>query len=263
VQGILEYAKDLAVLAGRKLLDHWSGNFPLRQEVRFLNEGEYSSPFDSFIEEFLVTNIHTEYPNHNILTEERGFIEGDSEYTWILDPIDGTNQFVRHLPNFATSIAIKKEQNLHFAVVFAPVLDQLFWGSYGDGSFYLRSGRSSINYCSDVKAKDDSMISISTYGSFRRQHREDLFAFLNINLPRIRIFGSPSIDLCYVAQGSLDARIIASGEYWDYAAGILIVEEAGGKVTDWQGNPIKENCSQLVATNGLIHDEILDLLNAV
>lgn len=254
--------KDIAIRAAREggavLLAHLDRpkSIEFKATDKYVVDPQVVSNVDREAEERIVKVIRSAHPDHSFLTEESGQAMGDSEYTWIVDALDGTAQYVRRLPYFALSIALQRKGEIILGVVYSPRLDELFIAEKGGGAF-LNGRRLRV---SDVSDLSTALIASSAFRSYRVAGRQNVFQeVLNADC-NLRIYGSPAIDLCYVADGRLDARVTANTEPWDHPAGCLIIEEAGGRVTDWNGEPWSPYSANLLATNGPLYDLLLPLL---
>jgi myo-inositol-1(or 4)-monophosphatase len=215
--------------------------------------------------EMLITKLlKTYYPDHKILGEEsvepgpEASIRAtekmkDAEFLWIIDPIDGTTNFVHGFPFFCVSIALAHWGEVVAGVVYDPLRDELFVAERGRGA-YLKGKQLKV---SDERFLKDSLLA----SGFPPQYREaDHLATLSKIVPKIRNLrtsGSAALHLAYVAAGRLSGFWEPNLNAWDMAAGVLLVEEAGGRVTDTAGNPYNLMVRDVVATNGHIHDELL------
>jgi myo-inositol-1(or 4)-monophosphatase len=256
-----EIAVEAARAGGAVLL----ANLDRQKTIEFKATGKYAvdpqvvSSVDREAEKKIVEVIRSACPDHSFLTEEAGQMGDVSEYTWIVDALDGTTQYVRRLPYFALSIALQQRDEVVLGVVYSPHLDELFVAEKGAGASV--NGR---RLCvSDVNDPDKALVASSAFGSYRVAERQDVFQKVLSTIRNLRIYGSPAIDLCYVADGRLDVRVTANTEPWDHPAGCLIVEEAGGRVTDWDGKPWSLDSTNLLATNGQLHALLLPLVHAV
>lgn len=217
---------------------------------------EYVTNMDVKIETHIIRRIRERYPAHSILSEETGSISGSSNYTWIVDPLDGTFHYFRSLPSFSTSIALKERDRVILGVVYNPCLDELFWTQKGQGAFLGNY----VLHVSETKTLDEALIASSAFASYSKAKQQSVLMQLLSAPATIRILGVPALDLCYVAASRFDARITAYTEPWDHSAGCLMIEEAGGVVTDWEGHPWTTESRRLVASNGRIHRELLTLV---
>ena len=251
---MIEFIKKIAVEAGKISLAEFS---LLRDEnIDFKNDKDIVTVADRKVEEHIISRIREKYPDHGIFAEESGKSSTGSRFRWVIDPIDGTTSFVHGQPYYSVSIALQEAGRTICAVVNAPRLGELFWAEKGRGAFCNGEKMS-------VTRRDRLINSVLSTG----------FACLRANLPEnnlpyfckiaprlrgIRRYGSAAIDLAYVASGRLEGFWEFELKPYDIAAGVLLVEEAGGHVCDFKGgkNYPEEGT---VATNGKITTELLDL----
>jgi len=198
--------------------------------------GDVVTEVDIESERYIIDRIRSEYPEHHILSEESGVSAGVGDTpTWIIDPIDGTRNYAIGIPFFCVSIGLAKSGQPQMGVVYDPIHDEMFFASRGNGA-YLNGERI---FVSDDDCIDDALVSVSwirgkvdtgRYVGFMSQVSEETSYY--------RRFGSAALVLAYVACGKLQGYLQGTLNPWDVAAGILLVEEAGGHVTDYLGNPI-------------------------
>ena len=209
---------------------------------------------DHASEKAIMDVIRGDFPGHQLLGEESGKFIQDSNYKWIIDPIDGTVNFAHRIPLNCVSIAIEKDENIIMGAVYNPHLNEFFFAEKGKGS-----------------TLNDKPIAVSNETEVLRSCLVTGFPYTYINLPNgpleifdklirkgvpVRRIGSAAIDLCWVACGRFDGFYEHKLEPWDSAAGYLIVEEAGGKVTDHDNQKFSIYQHKVLATNGKIHDEL-------
>lgn len=190
--------------------------------------------------------------NYAIFSEETGNIEGSNEL-WVIDPIDGTTNFSRNVPLFCLSIGLIRKNKIELGVIYNPVLDELYFAEKGKGAF-LNEKRI---YISTQQTLKGSVMFINNGYALEDKEKYVEVSKRLIPYSSLRKFGSTAFELCYVAKGSADAFISSGDELYDYAAGLIIVEEAGGKVTDWKGKGWNNTNSFILASNGKIHQELL------
>ena len=254
-----ETAKKAAIEAGKLLIE----NLNQVKNVSFKEEGLYKeyaqevSNMDIRAGEKIRFLLKQDFTDHNFLIEDFEPEDKQSDFTWIIDPIDGTTQYLRALPYFAISIALKFKSEVVLGVVFIPALNEMFIAQKGNGA-YLNGKRIKVSEETDI---EKILVGISAYPSFKVTNNEDKLLKLLRSIDHIRMFGTPVIDLCNVAAGRLDARIKSPTKPWDHSAACCIIEEAGGKVTDWKGDPWTPDSDSILATNGKTHDEILKILS--
>ncbi|MEO6719920.1 MAG: inositol monophosphatase family protein [Ferruginibacter sp.] len=203
--------------------------------------------------------IKETFPDHFILSEESGEIVMDSEYKWIIDPIDGTVNFANGIPLCCVSIGVEHKGELILGAVYNPLMNEFFIGEKGKGAT-LNDKKIQVSNKADVGKS-----CLATGFPYTYLDRENgplqVFDKLIRKGIAVRRLGSAAIDLCWVAAGRFDAFFEHRLESWDSAAGSLIVQEAGGKVTDYAGNPFSVYQHQLISSNGIIHDDLLRIIN--
>lgn len=203
--------------------------------------------------------IKSNFPDHYILSEEKGEIIQDSEYKWIIDPIDGTVNFAHGIPLCCVSIAIEHKGEVIMGAVYNPNLKESFFAEKGKGAT-LNDKPIHVSLQTDVLQACLVTGFPYTYINMPNGPLEIFDRFIRKGIP-VRRLGSAAIDLCWVAAGRFDGFYEHKLEAWDSAAGVLIVEEAGGKVTDFNGNKFSIYQHRTLATNGKIHDEMLRVIN--
>lgn len=214
---------------------------------------------DHAAEKAIMAVIKNHFPEHQILAEETGEIIQDSNYKWIIDPIDGTVNFAHGIPLNCVSIGIEKDNNIVLAAVYNPHMNEFFFAEKGQGAFLndkpirVSAQTAAINACLVTGFP-------YTYINMPNGPLEIFDRFIRKGVP-VRRLGSAAIDLCWVAAGRFDGFYEHKLEPWDSAAGYLIVEEAGGKVTDFDGNLFSVYQHRILATNGKIHEEMLRVIN--
>lgn len=214
---------------------------------------------DHAAEKAILEVIKSRFPDHYILSEEAGEIRQESDYKWIIDPIDGTVNFAHGIPLNCVSIGLEHKGVIILGAVYNPHMNEFFLAEKGKGAT-LNDVR--IQVSSETAALKACLVTgfPYTYVNMPNGPLEVFDRLVRKGVP-VRRLGSAAIDLCWVACGRFDGFYEHKLEPWDSAAGFLIVEEAGGKVTDFQGNPYSPFRHGLVATNGKLHDELLDVLN--
>lgn len=250
----LEVAVKAAKEAGEKLEEHFETVLELHEK----EDKSFVTKADLDAEKIIVEAIQKEFPNHQILSEEAGLIGKKSENVWILDPLDGTNNFTRGIPIFATSIALTYKKETIMSVVYNSITNTLFTAEKSKGAFW----KGEKIEVSDVSKVSDCTLSFSRgRDSESRAKMLTLFdkVYPVINSPRV--LSSAALELAYVASGRLDAFIIQGINIWDFLGGLLLVKEAGGKITTLAGKNWDLESSQLLVTNGKIHEELLEILN--
>lgn len=234
----------------------FNGQFSVSNKVGINN---LVTEADHAAENAIFSVIKESFPNHFILSEETGEIIMDSEYKWIIDPIDGTVNFANGLPLCCVSIGVEFKGDLVMGAVYNPLMNEFFFAERGLGST-LNDRKISVSNKSDIGKSCLATGFPYTYLDNANGPLQVFEKFVRRGIA-IRRLGSAAIDLCWVAAGRFDAYFEHKLESWDSAAGSLIVQEAGGKVTDYAGNPFSIYQSQMMASNGLIHEEVLSIVN--
>lgn len=241
--------------AGRIILQYFNGVFKVAHKDSVNN---LVTEVDKLSEDRIIDVIRATYPTHTIISEEVGELVKPSEYQWIIDPIDGTVNFAHGIPLCCVSIGLMHEGHLLLGAVYNPMMNELFFAERGKGA--TLNGEPIR-----VSAKSDfSKACLVTGFPYRwpeaEEHPIKVFErFVMEGLP-IRRLGSAALDLCWVACGRFDGFWEYNLNEWDVAAGYLIVQEAGGRITDFEGSEYNVFEKQTLATNGLIHDEMLKLI---
>jgi len=207
---------------------------------------------DQEAEQVIRRVIQESFPNHSILGEEGGGADTESEFLWIIDPIDGTKNYVRQVPLFATQLALMQDGEIILGVSNAPAMGELMYAQKGQGSFF----NGEPVHVSKVQALNESYLSYGSLFCFSRLDVLDGLLRLENDTRAHRGFGD-AWSYHLLAQGKIDIVAEGSVKIWDIAAASLIVEEAGGQMTDLQGRPITKNTTSVLATNGHLHDEVL------
>jgi myo-inositol-1(or 4)-monophosphatase len=253
----LQVAIAAAKEAGRIQMLHFGHSHP----VEYKGEINPVTEVDKLCEQSIVREILNVFPDHDILAEESPFKEKGSPWRWIIDPLDGTTNYFHGFPFFSVSIGFEVEGEMRLGVVYYPVLDELFWAEKGEGAF-LNGNRISVSR-TDVLKKSfivtgfpyDVHEHVDFYLRYFRQFIVKSFA--------LRRPGSAAIDLSYLAAGRFDGFWELKLQPWDVAAGSLMVAEAGGKVTDFEGRPFSIYSEEILASNGLIHEQMLDAIQEI
>jgi len=223
------------------------------------NESNLVTEIDRASESLITEFIKAKYPAHSILAEEGGGVNNDSEYLWVIDPLDGTTNFAYGLPIFSVSIGIQKNGVTIAGVVYDVMRDILYSAELGKGAF---ANSKKIKVSNEKKLEHSLLVTGFPYnvaenpeGAFEK------FTSLTKKARGIRRLGSAAIDFCYLASGVFDGFWEVYLHPWDICAGKLIAEEAGGLVTDFNGNPMDIYSKKILATNGRIHDQIVKVMN--
>ena len=232
-----------------------------RHTVQYKGEIDLVTEADSLSEALIVGRIRRSFPDHNILTEESPEILSGSGFRWIVDPLDGTTNYSHGYPVFCVSIALEMEGMIRFGAVFNPMLDELFIAERGAGAF-LNGRRLTV---SPVAELSRSLLATGFPYDIREDRNNNInyFVTMVLNTQAVRRGGAAALDLAYLAAGRFDGFWELKLMPWDMAAGWLLVEEAGGVVTDLHSNPFDLCSQQILASNGLIHVEMSRMLTGI
>jgi myo-inositol-1(or 4)-monophosphatase len=252
---ILSVAVDAAKAAGRLLLDYARSGFRIEHKtsINLVTDADHAA------EQCIIDHIRRHFPTHRTLAEERGMdARSRSRYQWIIDPLDGTTNFAHRFPVFAVSIAVECDGHGLIGVVYDPTREELFTAQAGHDA-HLNGQTISV---SDTALLDRALLVTGFAYDIRDTPHNNLnhFARFALKAQGLRRTGSAALDLCYVASGRLDGFWEVTLSSWDMAAGIVILEAAGGRVTDLRGNTHSIYQPELVASNGLIHDQMLNVI---
>ena len=248
----------IAINAARAAGKILKENFGKCLKIDFKGEIDLVTDIDRMSEETIIEIIRDEYPDHQILAEESEGQKGTSSYKWIIDPLDGTTNYAHGYPCFSISIALEEDGDILLGVIYNPIHEELFTAERGKGSFLNRR---------KIKVSSADMLTYSMLATgfpydLRESQNNNLKHFNNfiIRSQAIRRAGSAALDLCYVAMGRFDGFWEPKLSPWDVAAGSLIVKEAEGMVTDFEGGKFDIYSKEILATNGRIHNEMVDVL---
>jgi myo-inositol-1(or 4)-monophosphatase len=246
VPAIAEIARE----AGALLM----GYFQQHVKVEYKGDADLVTVADRNSEALIRERILKQWPTHDVLGEEQGLVDRGSDYRWYVDPLDGTTNFAHGYPVFCVSMALEYKGRLIVGLVYDPTRDELFTAEQGSGA-YLNHQRISVSKTSRLA---ESLVATG-FPSHKRHKNPNIFFYHQITLRThgVRRAGSAALDLCCVACGRFDGFWEFNLNSWDTAAGVLIVEEAGGKVTDFSGGPFQLNSRETLASNGLVHAALL------
>ncbi|MFL5807121.1 MAG: inositol monophosphatase family protein [Roseiflexaceae bacterium] len=252
---MLDFTIDLARRAGILLLSMLEG----QRAVELKSPFELVTDADHASEELIVSAILQQFPDHAIIAEEGGGSGRESAYTWLIDPLDGTNNYAHGFPVFCVSLALLKDGALLLGVIYDPCRDELFSAERGQGA-RCNGRRIRVSETPTLAAALISTGFPYNYYAIDQDNNAREFNALLGRSQGIRRAGSAALDLAYVAMGRFDAHWELQLQPWDSAAGALLLSEAGGRLSDWRGGAWNPWNDRLVASNGRIHDELLQAL---
>lgn len=251
---------------GKILIDEWDD----AKIHHFKGKTDFTLNADLKIEKIIIETLRKHFPDHNILAEESGQKNTGSVYTWIIDPLDGTHNYRSRLPLFNTTIALQHNNDIIFGITYNPATHEFFHANRGGGAYktmtdprhrLMNSTQKRIIVSDEKKVKQARFyIEFPRFADAIKKDREIVRIFTP-SVHRIRSFGAAALGLAYTAQGSFDGFVDFSGmvNLWDIAAGVLLISEAGGKVTNMRGDAFTPHMQDILATNGHIHHDFLKL----
>ena len=230
-------------------------------QVSLKGPGDFVTVSDKKVEKILIDELQRARPNYSILSEEIGLIKKDEEFKWIIDPIDGTANFLHGIPHFGISIGLERNKEIICGIIYDPFKNEMFFAEKGNGS-YLNNQRMRVS----ARSKLMDCI-IFTGGPTYKSNDEDKKLSLKeyeklsskVGIP-LRKMGSASLDMAYVAAGRCDGFWQRNLNYWDIAAGIILVKEAGGFVMDFNGNDEYIENKNILVTNSKINEQMIEIL---
>ena len=228
-------------------------------QVSSKGPGDFVSSADKRTEKTIIEELQKAHPEYGIITEETGIInKSNIKNRWIIDPIDGTMNFLNGIPQFAISIAYEEDNEIICGVIFNPITNEMFCAEKGNGA-YLNNSR--IRVSNKKKLKDALLVTGGPKGASKIKNK--IYSeYINVsnNVSNVRKFGSAALDMAYVACGRFDGYWQRELNYWDIAAGVIILREAGGFIDFFEIDdkaPLKKN---ILASNSNIHSELRDLI---
>lgn len=270
----IPFIKKTILSAGELILKNADKHYKIEEKAK----NDFVTEIDKKAENLIIKAIKSNFASHAILGEESSFGEknnfdrlNNAQYIWLIDPIDGTNNFIRGIDFYCVSVAVfktaevKKSKNFQYlkgelvaGAVYAPKLKRLYYAEKNKGA-YLNGKKIQV---SKIKSLEKSLLSTGFHGKYKMINL-DYFKEIIKNSQGIRRMGSAALDLCHVAEGKIEGYWEFGLHPWDIAAGILIVKEAGGRITDTNGNLIDLFGKDILATNGKIHTQITSIFSKI
>lgn len=248
--GALEIATKAAREAGEILLASFSGE----KHIQVKGQGNLVTDTDIRSEKLIIRRLRSEYPGFGITSEESESLPSETGYTWLIDPMDGTNNFSFGIPFFSVCIALVKEDEVLLGLIYDPLRRELFWAMEGEGS-HVNDKPISSSPRTDFKT---CLIGFDIgYEMGKGQETLEIAKALRPHVFSFRVLGSGALGLAYVSCGRLDMYIHRCLYPWDIASGRLLVAESGGVVTDWKGKPLRKDSTEIVAGNKASHNEFM------
>lgn len=253
----LDFARKIALKAGAFLKKNQSG----RRHISFKDAGAGNlvTDMDTASEAMIVKAIRREFPDHAIVAEESGRT-GDSEHRWYIDPIDGTTNYAHGFPIWTVTLAYEYRGRLMAGVTYAPMLDEMYWAGRGRGAF-KNGKRLRVSPCRKL---DEALLCTGfSYNLEWRKVNLKYFAEFLMTARAIRRMGAASLDLCWTAAGIFDGFWEMRLGPWDMAAGVVILEEAGAKITNLQGGPVDVFHGDFLGAGPALHRKMLASIKSV
>ena len=249
----VEYLPKMGAIAreaGALLMQFFDRNI----KIEYKGDADLVTAADRKSEALIRERIRQTWPSHDVLGEEEGLRDTGSEFRWYVDPLDGTTNFAHSFPVFCVSMALQDKSGMLAGVCYDPTRNELFAAERGNGATL---NDRPIHVSKTAKLKE-SLVGTG-FPSHKRHKNPNIHFYHQITLRShgVRRAGSAALDLCYVACGRMDGFWEFNLNPWDTAAGVLMVEEAGGRVTDFSGGPFQINSRETLASNGVIHDELM------
>jgi myo-inositol-1(or 4)-monophosphatase len=255
IKGFLDAAVAVAREAGALQKDRLWGDL----DISFKGEIDLVTGVDRACEDLIVSRLKSHFPDHSFLAEENVYDSGSVPYKWIIDPLDGTTNYAHGFPWFCVSIALEHEGEVLLGVIHHCMMNEMFTAVKGKGA-YLNGGPIRVSSRTPLRR---SLLATGFPYDRTRDNENNFQNFINFQMSAraVRRAGAAALDLAYVAAGRLDGYWECKLKPWDVAAGSLLVAEAGGTVTNHAGQPYSVYDHRIVASNGAIHREMLDVLN--
>jgi myo-inositol-1(or 4)-monophosphatase len=233
-------------------------------DIRKKNGLDIVTNVDLLIEKEIVDYMKDNYPEHRVVSEEKDYYRTLSssyeDFVWIVDPLDGTINYVSGLPYFSISMALQKNQETHFGIIYAPALEELYLALRGKGSF-LNDKRIRVSTKNKLEESVLSFMMTSHYNENEIERIIHMIRELSLRLRGLRLLVSLALELGYVASGRLEGTLCIKSRGFSSAGGVLLVEEAGGFATDISGSDFKDHSTSMLVTNRHIHQQVLEIIS--
>jgi myo-inositol-1(or 4)-monophosphatase len=254
----LKIAKAAARQAGQFLKKEY--NKAGRASIQYKTPGDTVTYCDKNAEKIIIQAIKKYFPGHTIISEEAGLLKKKSDYVWTIDPLDGTNNFVTHIPLFTTSIAMFYKNKVVLGVTYVPLTGEMYWASENNGA-YKNNTKIKV---SKLQTLSKMFISFSNgKGTSSIKKAFQIYKHFRFKAYRCRNYSCTTIQMAMTAAGYFDAYLLPQHNIWDIAAGIILAQEAGAHVTDWKNKPITIKSTSVVAANKKMHPVLLKELKKI
>ena len=247
------FAVGLAKKAGALLKD----KFSQAHQIHYKGDINIVTEADKMSEDLIMESIRRRFPDHGILSEESPAVAGTGKFRWIIDPLDGTTNYAHGYPVFCVSIALEIEDKIVLGVIYDPMRDDMFVAARGEGAF-LNEKKIAVSSVQDLSR---SLLATGFPYDIResRENNLDYFNAMAVRAQAIRRAGAAALDLAYLAAGRFDGFWELKLKPWDTAAAVLMVEEAGGVISEINGNEWHLQSPNVLASNGLIHEQMINV----
>lgn len=244
----LKIVKNIITKAGEMLEKEFARY--QRNKDKYKANDEIVTDLDKKSEKIILNELKKNFPDYGILSEESGLDKKDSPYFWIVDPLDGTSNFTIHNPIFTVSVSLVYKNEIVLGVTYLPILNELYWAVKNQGAY---CNNKKIQVSKIDKLKKSFLTYCHGQNKTSRQQAYKLYQYFHEQARDCRHFGSTTFELAMVASGHTESLIVPKPKLWDIAAGIILVQEAGGKTTDWQGKSWALPTKDLLASNQKIY----------
>ena len=240
-----------------------AGNFLLTNKdkintITLKKDNSLVTDIDKRTEEIIVDIIRSDFPGHGIIGEEGEKSNASVEYLWIIDPIDGTHNFIRGIPLYGVSIGVVRGDQFIAGIIYMPEDDTMYTSEKGSGAF--KNGTPIT--VSDRKDIGTCTLSFDSSIRYNPDLKPKVLTALGKKVFNVRMFGASTTLLTLLAEGKIDISVEFNDKPWDFAAGASLILEAGGKFTDFRGKPATYKTKGYIASNGLVHDEVCNVLKS-
>lgn len=252
---LAEKVGEITKQAGAIVMDYWGKSLILNQK----KDAGFATQADIKSEAFIIEQLKQFDAGIPFWAEESGKSSDNSDWYWVIDPLDGTTNFAHHIPYFCVSVALAYKDEPQIGAIYNPLMDELFL-AYKGGGAYLNGKKIQVSSC----ALQESIIAtslpyVATDGFV---HIFKGMQQVRSHVAALRMMGAAALDLAYSANGHFNGVFFSNLKWWDVAAGILILQEAGALVTDFQGNPVDDHFQTFVAASSALHSDLLHLLKS-
>lgn len=254
IDKFIETAAEAALKAGRLLRE----NIEKSSQISYKGAVDLVTNLDTQAQKVIFDLLSAKFPDHDYLAEEGLSQDQGAEFRWIIDPLDGTTNYVHHFPVFTVSIALEREREVALGLIYDPMREEMFSAVKGEGAF-LNGKEIKVSGVEDL---NKGLLATGFPYDVRTSKVNNIVHFNNFitRVQGIRRCGSAAMDLCYVACGRFEGFWEVKLSPWDMAAGALIVQEAGGQVSDFQNGEFTIHSDEILASNGLIHEQMVEVL---